>query len=82
MGHVRQPTQLRLKQSCEQKKLSVPIFRHVGHCSVPAFLSQSTPMHFRAATSAMLETNGTAKKYSQIDGRYERKTRDKGSLEK
>jgi hypothetical protein len=24
-------TQLRLKQSCEQKKLSVPIFRQVGH---------------------------------------------------
>lgn len=47
-------TQLRLKQSCEQKKLSVPIFRQVGHWSVPASLVQSTPIHFRVATAAIL----------------------------
>jgi len=43
-------TQLRLKQSCEQKKLSFnPSFRHVGHCRLPASFSQSTPIHFRFA---------------------------------
>lgn len=60
IGHVRQPTQLRLKQSCEQKKLSVPIFKQVGHCKLPALFSQSTPIHFRVATSAViLAHNGT-----------------------
>jgi hypothetical protein len=40
-------TQLFLKQSCEQKKLSLmPSFRHVGHCRLPASFSQSTPRHF------------------------------------
>lgn len=53
-GHVRKPTQLRLKQSCEQKKLSAPILRQVGHCRVPATLSQSTPIHFRVVTSAVM----------------------------
>lgn len=47
-------TQLRLKQSCAQKKLSVPIFRQVGHCKVPALLAQSTPLHFRGATAAIV----------------------------
>jgi len=52
---VRLPTQLRLKQSCEQKKLSRPIFRHVGHWSVPASLGHSSPRHFQgAATSAVM----------------------------
>lgn len=46
-------TQLRLKQSCEQKKLSVPIFRQVGHCRDPASLAQSTPIHFRVSAAAM-----------------------------
>jgi hypothetical protein len=40
-------TQLLLKQSCEQKKLSLPIFRQLGHCKVPASFWQSTPMHLR-----------------------------------
>lgn len=41
-------TQLRLKQSCEQKKLSLmSSFRHVGHCKLPACSLQSTPMHLR-----------------------------------
>lgn len=40
-------TQLRLKQSCEQKKLSLrPSFRQVGHWRAPASFSQSTPRHF------------------------------------
>ena len=55
------PTQLRLKQSCEQKKLSVPIFRQVGHCRLPALFSHSTPIHFRAATAAMLTVCQMAK---------------------
>lgn len=42
-----QLTQFFLKQSCEQKKLSLmPSFRQVGHCSEPASLGQSTPRHF------------------------------------
>jgi hypothetical protein len=40
-------TQFLLKQSCEQKKLSLSIFLQVGHCSELASLSQSTPRHFR-----------------------------------
>lgn len=52
--HPRAPTQLRLKQSCEQKKLSVPILRQVGHCKVPASLGQSTPMHFRTVLVAIV----------------------------
>ncbi len=40
-------TQLLLKQSWSQKKLSlIPSFKHVGHWRVPASFSQSTPMHF------------------------------------
>lgn len=40
-------TQFFLKQSCEQKKLSLmPSLRHVGHCKDPASFSQSTPKHF------------------------------------
>jgi hypothetical protein len=40
-------TQFFLKQSCEQKKLSLmPSFRQVGHCNEPASLGQSTPRHF------------------------------------
>jgi hypothetical protein len=42
-----QLTQFFLKQSWEQKKLSLmPSFRQVGHCSEPASLGQSTPRHF------------------------------------
>jgi hypothetical protein len=40
-------TQLRLKQSCEQKTLSFPIFWQVGHCSEVASFSQSLPKHLR-----------------------------------
>lgn len=40
-------TQFRLKQSCAQKKLSLPIFWQVGHCRVPASLGQSFPRHLR-----------------------------------
>ena len=56
---TREPTQLLLKQSCEQKQLSFPIFRHVGHCKVPASFGQSTPMHrfFVDATSAIVAKN-------------------------
>lgn len=46
-------TQLFLKQSCEQKKLSlVPSFKHVGHCNEPASFSHSTPIHFLDAGSS------------------------------
>lgn len=41
-------TQFFLKQSCEQKKLSlISSFKHVGHCRVPASFGQSVPMHMR-----------------------------------
>lgn len=40
---TRKPTQLLLKQSCEQNELSFPSFRHVGHCRAPASFGQSTP---------------------------------------
>lgn len=46
-------TQLFLKQSCEQKKLSfVPSFKHVGHCNEPASFSHSTPIHLRVDTGS------------------------------
>jgi len=46
-GTGRQRTQFFLKQSCEQKKLSLtPSFRQVGHCNEPASFSQSAPRHF------------------------------------
>lgn len=51
---VNSHTQLRLKQSCEQKKLSVPAFKQVGHCKVPASLGHSTPIHLRGATAAAM----------------------------
>lgn len=40
---TRKPTQLLLKQSCEQNELSFPSFRHVGHCRAPASFGQSVP---------------------------------------
>lgn len=46
-------TQFFLKQSCEQKKLSLPIFWQVGHCSVLASFGQSVPMHFRVMAEAV-----------------------------
>jgi len=52
-------TQFFLKQSWEQKKLSLmPSFRHVGHCREPASLGQSTPRHFFLAggSTAMTST--------------------------
>ena len=48
----RLPTQLRLKQSCEQKKLSTPFLRHIGHCSVLASFEQSSPGHLRGSAAA------------------------------
>ena len=48
----RLPTQLRLKQSCEQKKLSTPISLHLGHCNVLASLSQFSPGHLRGCDAA------------------------------
>jgi len=47
-------TQLRLKQSLLQKKLAIPCFWHVGHCNVPASLSQSAPSHTRLSSLAMV----------------------------
>lgn len=47
MRGLRGRTQLRLKQSCEQKKDSLPSLRQVGHWRVPAGLLQDTPMHIR-----------------------------------
>jgi hypothetical protein len=45
--HLFVRTQFLLKQSWAQKKLSlIPSFKHVGHCSAPASLSQSAPRHF------------------------------------
>lgn len=40
---TRKPTQLLLKQSCEQNEFSFPSFRHVGHCRAPASFGQSIP---------------------------------------
>ena len=51
---TRRPTQLLLKQSCEQKLLSFPILRQLGHCSEPASLEQSTPTHGFFAEAAMV----------------------------
>jgi hypothetical protein len=52
-------TQLRLKQSCEQKKLSLrPSFRQVGHWREPASFSQSTPRHFFLAGGSEVMMNG------------------------
>jgi hypothetical protein len=49
------PTQFRLKQSCEQKKLSCTFaLRQVGHCSVPASFSQSAPRHMRLVGAVAL----------------------------
>lgn len=49
-----EPTQLFLKQSCEQKKLSLrPSLRHVGHCNAPASLVHSSPMHCFAGAAAI-----------------------------
>lgn len=54
-------TQLRLKQSCEQKKLSlISTLRHVGHCKVPASSVQSTPKHFRFAGGSEVILEGDA----------------------
>ena len=40
-------THASLKQSCEQKKLSLILsLRQVGHCRVPASFSQSARKHF------------------------------------
>jgi hypothetical protein len=47
-GRAFRLTQLFLKQSCEQKKLSLPSLRQLGHCSDPASFPQSTPIHFRS----------------------------------
>lgn len=47
-------TQLRLKQSLLQKKLVIPCFWQVGHCSVPASLLQSPPSHTRLSSLAIL----------------------------
>jgi hypothetical protein len=55
-------TQLLLKQSCEQKKLSVPLFRHVGHCRVPAGLEQSVPWHLRGSA---IVTEGILKGFNK-----------------
>jgi hypothetical protein len=44
-------TQFLLKQSCEQKKLALPSFWHVGHCSDDASFGQSIPKHFRFVDS-------------------------------
>lgn len=41
---TRKPTQLLLKQSCEQNVLSFPSFRQVGHCRVPTSFLQSSPI--------------------------------------
>jgi hypothetical protein len=44
-------TQFLLKQSCPQKKLVLPTFWQVGHCSDDASFGQSMPRHFRFAES-------------------------------
>lgn len=56
-------TQFLLKQSWAQKKLSlIPSFKHVGHCSAPASLSQSAPRHFFlvGGSAAMVKENRDA----------------------
>jgi hypothetical protein len=47
-------TQLRLKQSLLQKKLAMPCFWQVGHCSEPASLLQSAPSHTRLSSLAIV----------------------------
>lgn len=61
--HLYVRTQFLLKQSWAQKKLSlIPSFKHVGHCSAPASLSQSAPRHFFLAggSAAMAKENRDA----------------------
>lgn len=72
---TREPTQLILKQSWEQKKLSFPSFRHVGHCRVPASFGQSAPMHcfFAEVSAAMTTTYGWASEGSSGRRRLRRK---------
>lgn len=55
---TRTPTQLLLKQACEQNELSFPSFKHVGHCNVPASFGQSTPIQrfFVASVVAIMGT--------------------------
>ena len=57
---TRSPTQLFLKQSCPQKALSFPIFKHVGHFKSPASLGQSTPMQdfFTGSNAAIFDVAG------------------------
>lgn len=54
---TRKPTQLLLKQSCEQNVLSFPSFRQVGHWRVPASFLQSSPIQSfsRVAVAAMMK---------------------------
>lgn len=62
-GHPYVRTQFLLKQSWAQKKLSLtPSFKHVGHCSAPASLSQSAPRHFFlvGGSAAMVKENRDA----------------------
>lgn len=59
---TRKPTQLLLKQSCEQKLLSFPSFRQVGHWRVPASLLQSSPIQrFLLASLAAMMKQGAIK---------------------
>lgn len=59
---TRKPTQLLLKQSCEQNVLSFPSFRQVGHWRVPALLLQSAPIQrFLLASVAAMTKQETVK---------------------
>lgn len=49
------PTQFFLKQSCEQKKLSLPSFWHVGHWSCPASLLHPALWHCRFGAGSDFE---------------------------
>lgn len=46
-------TQLRLKQSCEQKQDTMPCFRHFGHWRVLVGLLHDKPIHIRTAADIL-----------------------------
>lgn len=64
---TRKPTQLLLKQSCEQNELSFPSFKHVGHCKAPASFEQSKPIHgFLEASTVAISMAGARIRQAEV----------------
>jgi hypothetical protein len=74
---TRTHTQLRLKQSWEQKKLSVPIFRQVGHCKLPASFSQSSPLHLRLAGAMAMSAENEIERLTNLAWKREKDENEK-----